>query len=67
MGTQTAATIGSQRDAVALPPQPEADSATTCCGQPMEVRLARAHDRWGQTVFVTVWHCVGCGREVLCD
>ncbi len=38
------------------------EGAPVCCGQPMEVRLARAHDRWGQTVFVTVWQCTICAR-----
>jgi len=34
----------------------------TCCGQPMEPRLARMRDREGQVSFVAVWRCLECGR-----
>jgi hypothetical protein len=40
----------------------ERDAPPVCCAQPMEPRLARAHDRLGQTVFVAVWQCLVCGR-----
>ena len=40
----------------------ERDTPPACCGHPMEPRLARAHDRLGQTLFVTVWQCPVCGR-----
>jgi hypothetical protein len=33
-----------------------------CCAQPMNLRLAHAHDRLGQKVFVAVWQCQACGR-----
>jgi hypothetical protein len=42
------------------------DTPRTCCGKPMESRLARAHDRTGQTVFAAVWHCPVCERVVFC-
>jgi hypothetical protein len=45
-----------------IPHEPVAP--TTCCGRLMETRLARAHDRFGQTLFVAVWHCPVCGRAV---
>jgi len=34
-----------------------------CCGQAMEPRLARARDRMGQIVYMTVWHCSCCSRD----
>jgi hypothetical protein len=34
----------------------------TCCGRPMESRLAHARDRSGQTLFVAVWRCPVCER-----
>jgi hypothetical protein len=40
------------------------DVPQVCCGRPMESRLARAHDRLGQTLFVAVWHCSVCERVV---
>ena len=42
---------------------PDAAEALHCCGKPMEPRLARAHDRFGQTIFVAVWRCATCGRS----
>ena len=39
--------------------------AASCCGAPMEQRLARARDRYGQVLFVTVRHCLRCGRTRL--
>jgi hypothetical protein len=38
------------------------DTPPVCCGKPMEPRLARAHDRLGQTLFVAVRQCPACGR-----
>jgi len=40
----------------------ERDKPPGCCGKLMEPRLARAHDRLGQTLFVAVWQCPVCGR-----
>jgi hypothetical protein len=36
----------------------------TCCDQPMQPRLAEAHDRIGHSLFVTLWRCAECGRSV---
>ena len=43
----------------------ERDTPPACCGRPTVPRLARAHDRLGQTLFVTVWQCPVCGRVSL--
>lgn len=40
----------------------DANVPITCCGRPMESRLARAHDGRGQTLFVAVWRCPVCER-----
>lgn len=37
----------------------------SCCAQPMNPRLAHAHDRLGRKVFVAVWRCQVCGRVAL--
>jgi hypothetical protein len=42
---------------------PDPSEALVCCGRPMEPRLTRARDRYGQTLFVAVWQCVRCGRS----
>jgi hypothetical protein len=57
---------GSGADTIRVPAQarhaPGEDPV--CCGRPMESRLARAHDRSGQTLFVAVWQCPACGRVI---
>jgi hypothetical protein len=72
MGMQTATVIGSQGapresnpEGDRGQPRRDPDVPVTCCGKPMESRLARAHDRSGQTLFVAVWHCPVCGRVAL--
>lgn len=45
--------------------QPAAAGVTVCCGEAMEQRLARARDRYGQVLSVSVWHCPKCGRTRL--
>ena len=72
MGIQTATIIGSQRGARESSresdrrqPRRDPNAPAICCGKPMESRLARAHDRSGQTLFVAVWHCPVCERVVL--
>ena len=72
MGIQTATVIGSQRGERESGrgngrgrTRSDPNTPRTCCGKPMESRLARAHDRSGQTLFVAVWHCPVCERVVL--
>jgi hypothetical protein len=36
-----------------------------CCAQPMNPRLAHAHDPLGQKLFVAVRRCRVCGRVAL--
>jgi len=66
---QTATVIGAetkQRESIAKhPSKPESDSPPTCCGKPMESRFARAHERLGQTFYVSVWHSPVCKRDAL--
>jgi hypothetical protein len=69
MASQTATLVGSAsgagefaREGRQHPPRRNSDSPVVCCGKPMERRLARAHDRLGQTVYVPVWHCRSCER-----
>jgi hypothetical protein len=52
------------RESSKRPVAHEPVAPTTCCGRLMENRLVHAHDRFGQTVFVAVWHCPACGRVV---
>jgi hypothetical protein len=35
-----------------------------CCGQPLELRLARIRDRQGDMIFVAVCRCPRCGRVI---
>jgi hypothetical protein len=49
----------SGRVRVAAQPDP---AGAVRCGEPMEPRLVRARDRFGQLVFATVWRCEKCGH-----
>lgn len=57
--------VGRHRRAPALasdPAQANRDVARMCCGTPIEPRLAEIQNRFGEILFVAVWHCPHCGR-----
>jgi len=41
------------------------EPAPVCCDSAMEPRMAKARNKSGQSLFVTVWCCLQCGKTAI--